>query len=243
MDQCYINLVIVKHTNLDTTAAEEIITELDDMATSQMAQYDLQTLFNERIGENDLIIKPRRIFIRGRPGVGKTTLCKKIVHDFEKEVWANWNELFDRVLWVPLRNLKLLERRKPRYNFKKLFQHEYFTGDDEAHLASELSREVERNASRTLFLLDGLDEVSKDLVGDSSMASFLKQLLEQPSVIITSRPCVTPPPNLHLDLETTGFYHEQVIKYIRSISGQKADDIQSFLQKNSLIQGDRKSVV
>lgn len=207
------------------------------MATRQTAQFDLQTLFNEHVLENDQIIKPRRILIRGRPGVGKTTLCKKIVHDFEKGLWANWNKLFDRVLWIPLRNLKVQERRKPGYSLRKLFCHEFFSQYDRDDLAGELSREVERNAERTLFLLDGLDEVSQDLRGDSSMSSFLSQLLKQPNVIITSRPCVTSPPDLHLDLENIGFHPEQVINYIRNITGQKAGDIQSFLQKNSLIQG------
>ena len=250
MDQCYINLAIVKHSDLNSSTVEEMMTKSHDnfllrestpqntSATDQTATFDLQALFNERVGQNNQIIRPRRIMIRGRPGVGKTTMCKKIVHDFERGMWADWNKLFDRVLWVPLRNLKLPERLNiSGYNLEKLFGDEYFSLGMRDDLARELSLEVERNASRTLFLLDGLDELSQYLMGGSSMANFLAKLLKQPSVIITSRPCVKPPPDLDLDLDTIGFYHEQVIKYVREIAGQDADDIQSFLQKNSLIQG------
>jgi NACHT, LRR and PYD domains-containing protein 3 len=69
-------------------------------------QVTLQTLFSPRKRSNGTSARPRRILIWGRAGIGKTTLCKKIVHDFLSN--RLWNELYDRVYWLPLRRLKLL---------------------------------------------------------------------------------------------------------------------------------------
>jgi uridine kinase len=83
-------------------------------------------LFKPRKTRDGQTRQPSRILIRGRAGVGKTTLCKKIVHEFTHGTM--WRDLFDRVLWVPLRNLKLQERRQiVEYNFEHLFRHEYFS--------------------------------------------------------------------------------------------------------------------
>lgn len=67
-----------------------------------------------------------------------------------------------------------------------------------------------------MFLLDGLDEVSQDLDGD--MLRFLKKLLNQPNVIITSRPHAILPLDLdpiQLELETIGSYPDQVTAYVK----------------------------
>jgi NACHT/LRR/PYD domain-containing protein 3 len=102
-------------------------------------------------------------------------------------------------------------------------------------------------SGRTLFILDGLDEVSQDLDGD--MLRFLKELLNQPNVIITSRPHAMLPPGLdpiQLELETIGFYPDQVRAYVEKAftdpetgktDSDKPGKIQSYLQKHQLVQG------
>jgi flagellar biosynthesis GTPase FlhF len=42
----------------------------------------LSTIFDSRKELDDHEKQPRRILIRGQAGVGKTTLCKKMVYDF-----------------------------------------------------------------------------------------------------------------------------------------------------------------
>jgi hypothetical protein len=62
---------------------------------------------------------------------------------------------------------------------------------------------------RTLFLLDGLDEVSQDIGNKSNIFRFLEELLNQPNIIITSRLSGKLPPGLaaiDIELETIGFY-------------------------------------
>ncbi|KAL7784928.1 hypothetical protein V8C37DRAFT_413165 [Trichoderma ceciliae] len=250
MDQCYINLAIVEQSNQgegrlkegDVTPSPFSLFHRQKVTTpDKTIQVELATIFDHRKGRDGDTIQPRRILIRGRAGVGKTTLCKKIVHEFTQGTWSKWNDLFDRVLWVPLRNLKLEERRRqPAYDFACLFTHEYFSlPNNKPHLARELARALETNSSKTLFLLDGLDEVSQNLISNDSMSSFLNELLKQPNIIVTSRPSGKLPLDPDLILETIGFYPDQVKDYIKKTftNRQTVDKVQSFLQDHWLIQG------
>ncbi|KAH7628218.1 hypothetical protein B0T09DRAFT_290255, partial [Sordaria sp. MPI-SDFR-AT-0083] len=257
MDQCYINLSITERIGEDKDRSKKksekesvsqsspfsLTARLKVETPDETIQVDLPSLFKERKGPDDRKTQPRRIFIRGRAGVGKTTLCKKIVYSFIRGEWPEWTELFDRVLWVPLRNLKLEERRRQAgYNYINLFSHEYFSMSNHGeHLAQALYNtllDAPEKRSRTLFLLDGLDEVSEDL-NEGDMSAFLNNLLNRPNVIITSRPYAKPPTRLDLELETIGFYPKQVKDYIKMAfkDRQTADCAQSFLESRSFIQG------
>ncbi|KAM3495226.1 hypothetical protein MY3957_001457 [Beauveria namnaoensis] len=256
MDQCYINLAIVEQSGQDAARSKKeretapspfsILDRQKVEAPDKTMQVELSAIFNERKGSDDRLMHPRRILIRGRAGVGKTTLCKKIVYEFTKGTWGKWNELFDRVLWVPLRNLKHEGRRKmPVYAFEDLLSHD-FLPTNKRSLAEALSRVLDAESSKTLFLLDGLDEVSQDLTGDAGMARFLNRLLSQPSVIITARPSAAPPANLDLELEAIGFGPDQVYEYIKksftnpdtgATDQTKVGKVKSFLRERWLIQG------
>ncbi|KAK4062959.1 hypothetical protein Trihar35433_8754 [Trichoderma harzianum] len=250
MDQCYINLVIIERLEeqLDrSTKAQSLQYSFADRQFARrmaetyhhMSEVDLSTIFNDRQGHDGCVIHPRRILIRGRAGVGKTTLCKKIVHEFYRGTWEEWNKNFDRILWIPLRNLKLQERMRPGYNYECLFSDEYFSlPENRPDLAKILSKAVAAKNNTTLFLLDGLDEVSEYLDGEDIMSRFLQDLLKQPNVIITSRPSTTPPPGIDLELETVGFDDTQVNAYLAADLTIKPniDKVKSFLQDHWLLQ-------
>ena len=246
MDQCYINLAIIEqHRSEEDSKTQSspfsLSARLKVESVDKDMQVELSTLFGPR-QRGAFETNPRRILIRGRAGVGKTTLCKKIVHEFTHGTWGQWKELFDRILWVPLRNLKLEERCHAKYHFVDLFNHEYFSDAPlNPDLASALSDTLESTkGSRILFLLDGLDEVSQDLGDGSAMFRFLKKLLDQPNVIITSRPSGKLPPGLKaidIELETIGFYPDQVNEYLeRVLTPKETKGIQSFLSDRPLVQ-------
>ena len=268
MDQCYINLAIVEQRSEKESRAEKGDTQqsspfsrdarLKIQTPNKDVHVELPALFNPRKGPDDRAIHPRRILIRGRAGVGKTTLCKKIVHDFLSP-HRMWKDQFDRILWVPLRNLKTLP--EGGYTLDGLFSREYFppdpTGRDLAHQLSVALRAAKYK--RTLFILDGLDEVSEGLDETNKMYKLLEAILTLPAVIITSRPHIALPPwlrqrsdptldpnGLDLELETIGFQPDQVTAYVEKAfpnpatgkpDSEKVHKVLSFLQQHQLVQG------
>ncbi|KAL7907364.1 hypothetical protein GGI35DRAFT_470583 [Trichoderma velutinum] len=223
MDQCYINLVIVerleeKLNQSSQTQSLEFLFATQNHARRtaetyhhHMSQIELTTIFNDR---------------QGRDG------C------FYRGTWKEWNKIFNRILWVPLRNLKLQERMRLGYNYECLFSDEYFSlPEDRPELAKILSKAIAAKNNTTLFLLDGLDEVTEYLDGEDIMSRFLQDLLKQPNVIITSRPSAKPPPEMDLELETLGFDDKQVQAYLDAdiTIKPKVNKIKSFLQEHRLL--------
>ncbi|KAH0594009.1 hypothetical protein MHUMG1_08332 [Metarhizium humberi] len=252
MKSCYINLAIIKKASdgksheADNSVSFSLWDRQKVGMPKEILRVDLSKIFDAQ--QNKGGKQPRRILIRGRAGVGKTTLCKKMVHDFytpETELHCSWTRLFDRLLWVPLRNLKLGNTRDtPGYNLEKLLLHEFFSRPtSEPEFARELSESMTAVANRTLFLLDGLDEILHDLSSSGDMYAFVQELLNQSNVIITSRPSaaglskgVSSP---DLELETVGFYPRQVDEYVRMAftDTHKVEQVRNFLKQHWLIQG------
>ena len=254
MDQCYIDLAVVEHSkgkaeHLSDGQAENqssplsLFARLKVETPNEDMQVSLPVLFEQRKRTDGTTFSPRRILIRGRAGVGKTTMCKKIVYNFiHHDMWV---ELFDRLLWVPLRALK--ERSESPYNFENLLRDQYFSQYDKKEhklLARALGQAIRdpTSGSRTLFILDGLDEVSGQWKPENAMAKFLSELLNQPNVIITSRPFGVTPNKLDLELETIGFDPNQVKAYVNMTTQDpnnptKAEDILAFIRGQTLIQG------
>ena len=252
MEQCYINLTIIKRSQETEAATKHPEAEYQHSIFSRSArlkvdrankdeEIPLEALFDPRKTDGEEARRPSRILIRGRAGMGKTTLCKKIVHQFTHG--KMWQRKFCRVLWIPLRNLKLKERcQVAGYNLRHLLSHEVFTESPKIDvLVDVLWRDLiaTRNGN-TLFILDGLDEVSSDLEGD--MQRFLESLLNYPNVIITSRPHASLPPRVDpvdLEVETIGFYPEQVTEYISKTFSDMPNigaNVGSFLQNHQLMQ-------
>ncbi|RDW85982.1 hypothetical protein BP5796_04307 [Coleophoma crateriformis] len=250
MDHCYINLAIVERNNNEIFVQQSsAFSRLDRFETDEVskgARVSLPELFSPRKDPGGRTISPKRILIRGDAGVGKTTLCKKIVYDYiNNKIWPN---LFGCILWVSLRRLKG-KGEKP-YKLLDLIHDIYFPEkwNGEA-LASTLANSIESSdpstkSSTTLFLLDGLDEVSSEVNSDNAIGAFLRYLLQMPNVIITSRPHRLDKSkigSLDLDLETTGFRQEQVEAYIENSQivndADKAREIKIFLKSNPLMQG------
>lgn len=82
-------------------------------------------------------------------------------------------DLFDRILQVPLRNLK--KEPKEGYTLKGLFLKEYFSQDPKGKdLTYDLQMALNAIKYRkTLFILNGLDEVSEGLNDNSKIFKLL----------------------------------------------------------------------
>lgn len=177
----------------------------------------------------------QRILIRGQAGVGKSTLCKKIVYDY---IYHNmWLTIINRVIWLPLRQLKGRDMQK--YNFKRLLYERYFNdGSQEGVLLADgLYAEIIKEESTTLFILDGLDEVLEDI--SSGESELLLSLLQKPRAIITTRPYAvdrTLIKNIDREVETIGFYKDQVGQYIKAVAPKIVDEVKAFLSTHPRVE-------
>ncbi|KAF3389772.1 hypothetical protein DPV78_011861 [Talaromyces pinophilus] len=246
MQQCYINLSIIEYKQNDQkislqeqslSSTFSLPNRLKLRADDPGKEVTLPQLFYKRKLLDCRKAQPQRILIRGRAGVGKTTLCKKIVHDFlHQQMWA---DLFDRIIWIPLRRLKGM------LDLDEFFHQEFFKHEAERDgLVIKLRKTaLDHTHKKTLWLLDGLDEVSgyRNPSG-ADLTEIFNSLLNEDNVIITSRPHAIKLPGLtpfDLELETVGFHLHQVQAYIaKAITDlDTVNQISSFIQSHWLIQG------
>jgi len=199
---------VIKHYQTAKNALAGVdVTKTEIVALREPANTEslipLEHLFNKRLRDG-MKVTPKRILVQGRAGIGKTTLCKKLVHVYQSGLC--W-DLFDAVLWLPLRQLRGSKSR----TLEGLFREKLFIvqglDQEQAALANALA--IRAQKGNVLFILDGLDEIVADTGSDESRTfrAFLKTLLEQQHVAITSRPSgvdrrLLPP--IDLDLETVG---------------------------------------
>uniref|UniRef100_A0A1X7TU82 NACHT domain-containing protein n=1 Tax=Amphimedon queenslandica TaxID=400682 RepID=A0A1X7TU82_AMPQE len=117
-----------------------------------------------------------RVVIDGPPGIGKTTLCRKLLN-----MWSNGplvHQQYDLVLYCPLRNSKIATAT----TLADLFEYRCY----EVPMVAEWFEK--RNGEGLLIIFDGWDELSEQL-GQSSLATSIihRKQLNKSSVIVTSR--------------------------------------------------------
>ncbi|KAF9344164.1 hypothetical protein BGX26_004706, partial [Mortierella sp. AD094] len=247
LDKCFVNLAIVeapaqresdKQDLKEQAAVFHRIASFEKVASTNMqSPIPLEKLFDKRKlrdGKEDI---PKTILVQGRAGIGKTTLCKKLVHAHQNGLLGG---RFDAVLWLPLRQLKAFRAR----TLEGLFREKYFAqGLD--HEGAGLARALATRArdGKVLFILDGLDEIVTDAETDKgiTLKTFLGTLLRQQHVIITSRPSGVDKsvlPKLDLELETVGFSQQNIKDYMQKVlEPGPVKAVQDFIQHTPLIQG------
>ncbi|KAI1738450.1 hypothetical protein F4680DRAFT_180100 [Xylaria scruposa] len=150
-------------------------------------------------------IQPRRVLIQGRPGVGKTTLSKRIMYEY------SWNDRlrrgFDLVIRVPVRKLEQVA------DLADLLFDEYFQAASKGRKLSNHLRDLmlgKGNAS-IMIILDGLDEYQQWSQGKRDL---LKKLMNQSAVILTSR--FYDAPETYLRIEARGLSMDSVRAYVEN---------------------------
>ncbi|MCX8566022.1 MAG: HEAT repeat-containing protein [Glomeribacter sp. 1016415] len=243
LEDCYINLAIVEsltQRKKDKKALEKQAVTFERLPSSERLEgtnssklIALEKLFEPQKLRDGSEGVPKRILIQGRAGIGKTTLCKKLVYEYYEN--KLWQDRFESVLWVPLRQLK---RHYPT-RLEDLLCNQYFSGH-ESRQAQALSKALHAHQDETLFILDGLDEVVGELGEGSFLRKFVRDLLTQAHVVITSRPAgvdISLFGQLDLELETVGFSRENVQAYIQTfVPETNRLAVQQLIDRAPLIQ-------
>ena len=142
---------------------------------------------------------PLRVVIDGPPGIGKTTLCHKLLN-----MWSNGtlvHQQYDLVLYCPLRNSKIATAT----TLADLFEYRRY----EVPMVTEWFEK--RNGEGLLIIFDGWDELSEQLRQSSLAARIIRRKqLEQCSVIVTSRSYAS---SLLLEIMSNLSRHVQVIGF------------------------------
>ena len=225
LDQIYTNLVIIPNRakyNFTTDRQEQL--KIYPRSHDEESQpKSLEDLLNN---EN------KKVLIVGRPGIGKTLCCIKLLRDWAREN-SNAQIQFDAAFFVKFRRLNSANDLSLR---KLLTQSEHSLSD---HLDDEVWNYILQHPEGVLILFDGFDEFKDNAnmavappcptsIEEEMPPQILYQwlvtgkILENASIVTTTRPtALSGIAHLKFDrtFEILGFSTEQIREYIHKFAG------------------------
>ncbi|XP_041461867.1 uncharacterized protein LOC121413170 [Lytechinus variegatus] len=179
-------------------------------------------------------VLPKRLLVEGEGGVGKTTLCAKIVWDW---IRGTGYQDFKLVLLVLLREVK-------DKTIGEIIMS--YLPDDIKVTAMQLNKYVFSHQKDVLLVLDGFDELAGDLDSCYQIALIiLNRLFKSGKVLITSRRWrsdeirkISELRKLYAFIAVEGFSDENLSSYITKFfhpDTTSSEDLNRFISNNDVI--------
>lgn len=201
-----------------------------------------ENLFEPRQATQNRI--PKSIFLLGRAGIGKTTLCR-----YQAYRWATntlWQDQFNWVFSFRLKEIAHRYDSKSECTLPKLLHNEYFAklGWTEEK-STRFWQLLLEQPQKVLFLLDGYDEVSHQHHNVCDRLVNVNEALRDTtgqairfSVIISSRPYARLFKNIDLVLENIGFIDDDIPQFVDryfSTKTAEATEVKTWLNQKPRI--------
>ena len=216
----YINLAIIRNDNIDARERKKIVTATICGTISEITSEKGSTELSQ-IGRLDDGSLARCVLVQGAPGIGKTTMAWELCRQ-----WGDGKILQEYSLLVLL---KLRDRcvQKAASIADLLFHSDH-------SLQSAVASQINKSDGRkTLFLLEGYDELPQDLQDNSIFAQIVNgDVLPKAGVIVTSRPSAIDVlrkrcrGHVCQQVEVLGFTEQQIDSYVKARFGNERDQHQ-----------------
>nr|XP_054753560.1 uncharacterized protein LOC129259288 [Lytechinus pictus] len=218
-----------------------LLFQLDRIFTNlTLLEEDKRTTLKAPILYADLLktkvngVLPKRLLVEGEGGVGKTTLCAKIVWDW---IRGTGYQDFKLVLLVLLREVK-------DKTIGDIIMS--YLPDDIKVTAMQLNKYVFSHQTDVLLVLDGFDELAGDLESCYQIALIiLNRMFKSGKVLITSRRWrsdeirkITELRKLYAFIAVEGFSDENLSSYITKFfhpDTTSSEDLNRFISNNDVI--------
>ena len=238
----YVNLALAPF-NLGHWHSQEIFVKAVTEGVDNVYSYRTSGIKCEAIPQ--LVKKRKVVIISGAPGVGKSTLARKVCKDVCRSPDCHGYVL---VLLVQLRDLLHFEENFTLVDLLRMFQGMI----EDTMFLEEVSKAIYRSQGRdVLFVLDGFDELPPHLLRSAFLVNLLSHNHDSPlpdcDVILTSRSIVTSE-IYHLmrkshsqvsltNIEVLGFTQDQIKIYAKQYFSDQGrpDLLDTFVKKISAI--------
>ena len=177
--------------------------------------------------------KPTRMLVYGRPGIGKTTFCKKAAYDWSKALKEILKNFFVLIL-IKLRDVCDVS------NIRDVLRASKLLASDDPISVDSLYDYIITNQDKVLLILDGYDEYSCAKEHSPILEIWKGEQLRDCHVIVTTRQlkCDQLRGPSHVQLEIHGFKSgEQIETFARKfLAGEDdLDEFMSYLKEKYLL--------